>query len=58
MWTVKGGKAECSINGAVVGSYTTAEVVGPGKLKSLDGVYGLRFSHNVEATVAGLGVAK
>ena len=58
MWTVKGGKAECSINGTVVGSYTTAEVVGPGKLKSLDGVYGLRFSHNVEATVAGLTATK
>ena len=58
MWTVKGGKAECSINGAVVGSYATADVVGPGKLKSLDGVYGVRFSHNVEAVIAGLGMTK
>jgi hypothetical protein len=58
MWTVKGGKAECSINGAVVGSYTTADVVGPGKLKSLDGVYGFRFTHNVEATIAGFGMSK
>jgi hypothetical protein len=54
MWTVKGGRAECSINGAVVGGYTTAELVGPGKLKSLDGVYGLRVAHNVEVIVTGL----
>ncbi|MEO6223738.1 MAG: hypothetical protein ABIP90_10835 [Vicinamibacterales bacterium] len=54
MWTVKGGRAECSINGAVVGGYTAAEVVGAGKLKSLDGVYGIRASHNVEVIVSGL----
>ncbi len=57
-WTVKGGRAECSINGAVVGGYDKAELVAPGKLKSTDGVYGLRFTHNVEATVSGLGVSK
>jgi hypothetical protein len=57
-WTVKGGRAECSINGTVVGGYDKAELVAPGKLKSTDGVYGLRFTHNVEATVSGLGVSK
>ncbi|HET9831277.1 MAG TPA: hypothetical protein VFP91_06200 [Vicinamibacterales bacterium] len=54
-WTVKGGKAECSINGAVIASYTKDQLVAPGKLTSLDGVYGLRFTHNVEATVTGFG---
>jgi hypothetical protein len=54
MWSVKGGRAECSINGAVVAGYTTAELVGPGKLKSLDGVYGIRAAHNVEVIVSGL----
>ena len=54
MWTVKGDRAECSINGAVVGGYTKAELVGPGKLKSLDGVYGIRAAHNVEVIVTGL----
>jgi hypothetical protein len=53
MWTVKGGRAECSINGTVVAGYTTAELVGPGKLKSLDGVYGIRAAHNVEVIVSG-----
>ena len=54
-WTVKAGKAECSINGAVIASYTTEQLVAAGKLTSLDGVYGLRFTHNVEAIVTGFG---
>ena len=54
-WTVKGGKAECSINGAVIASYTTDQIVAPGKLTSLNGVYGIRFTHNVEAVITGFG---
>jgi hypothetical protein len=54
-WTVKGGKAECAINGTVIASYTKDQIVAPGKLTSLDGVYGLRFTHNVEAIVTGFG---
>jgi hypothetical protein len=51
--SVKGGKVECAINGKVVGSYDKAAVVGEGKLKSTDGVYGLRFAHNTEVHVSG-----
>ena len=47
--SVKGDKVECAVNGTVVGSYDKAAVVGAGKLKSTDGVYGLRFGHNTEA---------
>ena len=53
MWTVKGDRAECSINGAVVAGYTKAELVGPGKLKSTDGIYGIRAAHNVDVIVSG-----
>jgi hypothetical protein len=56
--SVKGDKVECAINGTVVGSYDRAAVVGAGKLKSLDGVWGVRFAHNTEATVTGLGAMK
>ena len=42
----------------VVGSYPKADVVGAGKLKSTDGVYGIRFAHNTEATVADLKMTK
>lgn len=52
--SVKGDKVECAINGQVVGSYDKSAIVGDGKLKSTDGVYGLRFGHNTEALVTGL----
>jgi hypothetical protein len=48
----------CSINGAVVATYPKSDLVGPGKLKSTDGAYGIRFAHNTEGTVTGLTVTK
>jgi hypothetical protein len=47
-------KVECAINGAVVASYNKAALVTDGKLKSTDGVYGLRFAHNTDVLVTGL----
>jgi hypothetical protein len=57
-WKVKSGRAECSINGAVVAGYDRAQLVGAGKLQSTDGVYGVRFTHNVEAVITGLSMTK
>lgn len=56
--SVKGDKVECAINGTVVASYSKADVVTAGKLKSTDGVYGIRFAHNTEGLVKGLTVTK
>ena len=56
--SVKGGDVSCAINGTVVGTYKKADVVGAGKLKSTDGLYGVRFGHNTEATVSGLTMTK
>lgn len=56
--SVKGDKVSCSINGKEVASYDKAAVVGAGKLKSTDGVYGIRFAHNTEGTVTGLAMTK
>lgn len=56
--SVKAGKVECSINGTVVASYDKPSIVTAGKLKSTDGVYGLRFAHNTEVTVTGFKVTK
>jgi hypothetical protein len=56
--SVKGDKVECAINGTTVGSYDKASIVGAGKLKSTDGIYGIRFGHNTEATVTGLTLIK
>jgi len=56
--SVKGNKVECAINGTVVASYDKSALVTAGKLKSTDGVYGLRFAHNTEVNVTGLSVGK
>jgi hypothetical protein len=56
--SVKGDRVECSINGTVVAGFDKSAVVGTGKLKSTDGVYGLRFAHNTEVTVTGFGEKK
>ena len=53
-WRVVDGRASCVINGTVVRTFGRADVVGADKLKSTDGVYGLRVSHNLELTVSGL----
>jgi hypothetical protein len=55
---VKGDKVSCVINGTVVKTFEKTELVTPGKLKSTDGVYGLRFAHNTDATVTGLTITK
>jgi len=55
---VKGDQVSCLINGKAVISYPKSEVVGPGKLKSTDGVWGIRFAHNTEAHVADLKMTK
>src|SRR5580698_7080810 len=56
--SVKGDRVECSINGAVVAGFDKAALVTAGKLKSTDGIYGLRFAHNTEVLVTGLSATK
>jgi hypothetical protein len=56
--SVKSDRVECAINGTVVAGYAKAAVVTPGKLKSTDGIYGIRFAHNTEVTVTGLTLTK
>jgi len=52
--SVKGDKVSCSINKKEVWSAAKADLVTTGKLKSTDGVYGLRSPHNTEVFVTGL----
>jgi hypothetical protein len=56
--SVKADKVECAINNKVVASYDKSALVTDGKLKSTDGVYGLRFAHNAEVMVSGLKLTK
>lgn len=55
---VKGDKVSCMINGTTVKTIEKSEVVAPGKLKSTDGVYGIRFAHNTDATVSNLKISR
>ena len=52
--SVKDDRVQCAINGTVVATYDKSLLVVDGKLKSTDGVYGIRFAHNTEALVTGL----
>ncbi|HEU4748637.1 MAG TPA: hypothetical protein VFS56_09065, partial [Gemmatimonadaceae bacterium] len=56
--SVSGDKVQCAINGTVVATYNKSDVVGAGKLKSTDGIYGIRFAHNTEGLVTGLRVTR
>ena len=49
--TVKGQNVSCSINNKVVATYDKTALVSAGKLKSTDGIYGIRFAHNTDAFV-------
>lgn len=53
-WTVKGDRAECMINGAAVWSGTRADLGNA----SLDGLTGIRVSHNSDALVSNFTVSK
>jgi hypothetical protein len=56
--SVKGDTVTCSINGAVVATYPKTDLITAGKLKSTDGLYGIRFAHNTEALVTNLKMTK
>jgi hypothetical protein len=56
--SVKGDKVSCWMNGTEVATYTKADLITAGKLKSTDGVYGVRFAHNTEVTFNGVTLSK
>jgi hypothetical protein len=56
--SVNGDNVTCSINGTVVGTYPKSALVTAGRLKSTDGVYGIRFAHNTDAIVSNLRVTR
>lgn len=57
-WRVQDGKASCVINGTAVQTWEAAQLVGADKLKSLDGIYGVRVSHNLDLSMTPLTVTK
>ncbi len=57
MLSVRDGNIQCAINGAVVASYEHSAVVGPGRLASTDGVYGVYVGRNMDVVVTDLTVS-
>jgi len=57
MW-VRSGRVGCSVNGTEVFSAAAADMIGPGKLVSTDGVFGIRASHNLDIHIEGPTVTK
>jgi hypothetical protein len=56
--SVKGDDVTCSVNGKNVASLKKADLIGDGKLKSLDGYAGIRVAHNVDVNVKDFKVTK
>ena len=56
--SVKGDKVDCSVNGTSVASMNKADLVGEGKLKSLDGFAGIRVAHNLDVNVKEFKITK
>lgn len=57
LW-VRGGRVGCSVNGTEVFSSPAADMIGPGKMVSTNGVYGIRASHNLDLHIEGPTLAK
>lgn len=56
--SLKGSKVSCTINGTEVGSWTKDDLVGEGKLESIQGIAGIRVAHNVDVKVTNFKVTK
>jgi hypothetical protein len=56
--SLKGSRVGCTINGTEVWSADKAEVVGEGKLESVQGVAGIRAAHNIDVKVTDFKVTR
>jgi len=56
--SVKGSQVTCSINGTTVATFTKDDLIGEGKLKSVEGTPGIRVAHNVDVKVTNYKVTK
>ncbi len=57
-WKVDANNVSCVINGTAVETFPRSAVIGPGKLESTDGIYGIRVNHNLDVHIAGFGMTK
>lgn len=57
-WRVTPARVSCLINGTEVENFARQDLLGPGKLESTDGVYGVRVNHNLSVDVTGLALVR
>ncbi len=57
-WVVDASNVACHINGTAVATFPRTLVIGPGKLESTDGVFGLHVDRDVEARIAEFGLSR
>lgn len=57
-WKVDAQSVSCVINGVAVETFPRADLIGPGKLESTDGVYGIRVNHNLDVHIVGFAMTK
>ncbi len=57
-WDVTPERTSCVVNGKEVWSYASKDLIGPGKLETLDGIAGIRVNHNLDVHVSGFAVTK
>jgi hypothetical protein len=56
-WRVRDGNASCVINGTEVQTWSASDLVGADKLRSLEGKYGVRVSHNLDLSMTPLALS-
>ena len=54
-WSVDQSNVSCLINGTAVATFPRALVIGPGKLESTDGIFGIHVDRDVDVRIAEFG---
>lgn len=52
-WQVTPERTSCVINGKEVWGYASKDLIGPGKLETLNGVAGIRVNHDLDVHISG-----
>jgi hypothetical protein len=57
-WKVTPERTSCLVNGTEIWGYASKDLIGPGKLESIDGIAGIRVNHNLDVHISGFQVGK
>jgi hypothetical protein len=56
--SLKGSQVTCTINGTTVATLTKDDLIGAGKLENIQGIAGIRVTHNIDVKVTNFKVTK